>query len=301
GVAEPLSAGAMSDGGAEGGGASVKDTLSLVGGLKRVVKGKPNVSLVFWFSTIREHPLGGLVGGLLACNPQWRDFMGDRVDPLQDLDGVAMYGPRMSETSKLTVLAQSRMDDAKLQKIMGFLAQQGGGFIDSEGPLRAVRFHADRADRVAFVHPRNMIVVAPPEGFEQLRDQREPMSLPPGRGQAMSLTMVTPWRPLRAVGAHLPESLSEIRISAFAAPDGGVNLQIEFDDQDAASAEVHAPQITEQVRGLAGPLLSDIEFVAQGHHIAAQTHLGRITSALALGFVRGSICPAGGFDGGRSH
>jgi len=37
---------------------SVKDTLSLVGGLRSAIKGKPNVSLVFWFSTMRDHPLG---------------------------------------------------------------------------------------------------------------------------------------------------------------------------------------------------------------------------------------------------
>ncbi len=111
------------EGGDGGPGPSVKDTLSLVGGLKRVVKGKPNVSLVFWFSTMREHPLGPLVGSLLACIPQWRDFLGDQIDPLQDLDGIMLMGPRMSETSKVTLLVQSRMEDSKLQRIMAFLAE----------------------------------------------------------------------------------------------------------------------------------------------------------------------------------
>jgi hypothetical protein len=286
--------------GEAGAGPSVKDTMSLVGGLKRVVKGKPNISLVFWFSTMREHPLGPLVGSLLACNPQWRDFLGDQVDPLQDLDGVMLTGPRMSETSKLTLLVQSRMEDAKVQRIMGVLAEKpGGSFVDAGAGARAVLFHADRADRIAFSHPRNMIIVTPPEGFEQLRDVREPLSLPPGRGQAMSLTMVTPWRPLRAWGVKLPETLSEIRVNAFAATDGGVNLQIELDDQDAASAEAHARDVTDQARAVGGPLLGDIEFVAQGSHLSASTHFSRITSAIVLGFIRERICPSPAFDGGR--
>jgi hypothetical protein len=295
-----LALGLLDGGDDSGAGPSVKDTLSLVGGLRRVVKGKPNVSLVFWFSTMREHPLGSLVGSLLTCNPQWRDFLGDQIDPLQDLDGVMLTGPRFSDTSKVTVLVQSKMEDAKLQRIMGVLAEKpGGSFVDAGAGARAVHFHADRADRIALTHPRNMIIVTPPEGFEQLREVREPLSLPPGRGQAMSLTMVTPWRPLRAVGAKLPETLSEIRVNAFAATDGGVNVQIEFDDQDAASAEAHARDVTDQARAAGGPLLADIEFVAQGSHLSAQTHFSRITSAIVLGFIRERICPSAAFDGGR--
>jgi hypothetical protein len=88
-------------------------------------------------------------------------------------------------------------------------------------------------------------------------------------------------------------------VSAFAANDGGVNMQIEFDDQDAASAESHAREVTEQARAAAGPLLGDIEFVAQGNHLSAQTHFSRLTSAIVLGFIRERICPSPAFDGGR--
>jgi hypothetical protein len=302
-VTTPLALGA--DAGGDGGAGGIKDTLSLVGGLRRAVKSKPNVALVFWFSTMREHPLGPLVGSLLACNPQWRDFLGDLIDPLQDLDGVMLVGPRMAETSKLTILVQSRMDDAKVRQVMGFVGETAhrsgsGGPIDAGAGTQAIRFHADRADRVAFTHPKNLIIVTPPEGFEQLQAQREAMSLPAGRGQAMSLTMVNPWRPLRAVGLRMPETLSEIRVNAFASEGGGVRLEIEFDDQDAAMAAAHAAEVTDQARGAAGPLLSDITFVAEGNRLRAETHLSRITSAIALGFVRASICPPAAFDAGRA-
>jgi hypothetical protein len=292
---------ASGDGGDAGGAVGVKDTLALAGGLKRMVKGKPNVALVFWFSTMREHSLGPLVGSLLACNPQWRDFLGDLIDPLQDLDGVMLVGPRMTETSKVTMLVQSRMEDAKVRQVMGLIGaaarQRGaGGPIDAGAGTQAIRFHADRADRIAFTHPKNLIIVTPPEGFEQLQAQREPMSLPAGKGQAMSLTMVNPWRPLRAVGMHLPETLSEIRVNAFT-DGGGVRLEIEFDDTDTAQAAAHAVDLTEQTRAAAGMLLSDVTFVADGNRLHAETRLSRITSAIALGFVRNQICPLA-LDGG---
>ncbi len=296
---------ARGDGGADGGTGGIKDTMSLVGGLRRAIKSKPNVALVFWFSTMREHPLGPLVGSLLSCNPQWRDFLGDVIDPLQDLDGVMLVGPRMSDTSKLTILVQSRMEDSKIRQVMGLVGESAhrsgaGGPIDAGAGTQAIRFRADRADRIAFTHPKNLIIVTPPEGFEQLQAQREAMSLPAGRGQAMSLTMVNPWRPLRMIGMHLPETLSEIRVNVFATDSGGVRAEIEFEDQDAASAAAHAGDVTDQARAAAGLLASDITFVAEGNRLHAETRLSRITSAIALGFVRSQICPPAALDAGRA-
>src|SRR5262249_31188636 len=149
---------ALLDGGGGGGSTrpSLEDTLSLMGGVKRMVRGDPNVSLVMWVLTIREHPLRGLIGSILSCNPQREDFLRDEIDPLRDLEGVFMFGPRMVDTSKLTVLVHSKMEDSKLQRVMGLIAQQpGASFADAGVGARAVRFHADRADRVAFTHPRN--------------------------------------------------------------------------------------------------------------------------------------------------
>jgi hypothetical protein len=293
--------------GRDGGtGSGVKDTLSLVGGLRRAVQGKPNIALAIWFSTIHDHPLGPLVGSLLACNPQWKDFMGNLIDPLADLDGVLVTGPRFTETSKVIVYAQHRMEPDKVSEVMEALGarakRQGtGGIIPTGHPgMQAVRFHADRADRVAFTHPRNMIMVTPPEGFEQLRDYAEPMSLPPAHGKALSLTLINPYRPLRAIGARLPETLTELRLHVTAANDGGVNVDFEFDDQDAAAAKAHAPDLTEQARALGGLFVSDIEFVAEENHLKGHTHLSRIAGTFVLGFVRGGLCPSGPLDGGTN-
>jgi hypothetical protein len=300
----PRDAGGLIDPRGDGGGPGVKDTLSLVGGLKRTVQGKPNVALVLWFSTMRDHPLGPLVGTILSCNAQWHDFIGDFVDPLQDFDGVMLTGPRMADTSKVTAIVQHRLDEAKLGEVMTALAAkakqrgQGGPVATGHAGMVAVRFHADRADRVAFTHPRNVIIVTPPEGFDQLKDQPEPLSLPAVQGRAMSLTMVTPWRPLRALGLRLPETLSEMRVQISAAQGGGVLAEIEFDDQDAEMAKAHAPELSEQVRVLGGGLfLTDVEFVAHENKIKGQTTVSRIGSTFLLGYARQALCPAG-FDGG---
>ena len=78
-----------------------------------------------------------------------------------------------------------------------------------------------------------------------------------------------------------------------------VSVQAEFDDQDAASAESHAAQLTDQARAALGLFGSDIEFVAQGNRLSAETKFSRFTSTLVLGMVRERICPSSAFDGGR--
>ncbi len=113
----------------------------------------------------------------------------------------------------------------------------------------------------------------------------------------MSLTMVTPWRPLRALGVHLPETFSEMRMHISTAPGGGVAAEIEFDDQDAAMARVHAPEITEQGRSLTGFFQLDIDFVAHENQVKGQMTLSSWASTFLLGIARNALCPAG-FDGG---
>jgi hypothetical protein len=282
---------------------TIEQALSLLNGIKHGhgIEAKPNVSLFFWLSSVREHALGDLLKSMLVCNPAWRESLGDQIDPLQDIEAIMLAGPRMSETSKLTMAIQLGMGQPEIDGILDALAQRpGSSSIDEAASSHATRFFADRADRVALTHPRKLLIVTTSEGFEQLRDLRTSLSFPSGKGRAMSLTMVDPWRPLQAVGAKLPETLTEMRLSAYGASDGGVDLDIEFDDRDAASAEVDATEVTTQVRTVGGPLFSDIEFVVQANHLGGEAHFSPETSNILLGFIRERICPSGTFDGGRS-
>src|SRR5258707_1164323 len=116
------------------------DALGVVGGSKRVINEKPGVSLVVWFSTVREHALGDEITSLLACSPHWRDVLGDEVEPLQDIDGVMLTGPRLSDASKLTMLVQFK-DETQADQILDALAQKPGGPpVDAGTGSHAARF-----------------------------------------------------------------------------------------------------------------------------------------------------------------
>lgn len=294
---------ALADAGA-GSAPSVKDTLGLAGSLTKTVKGKPNVVLVLWFSPMREHPLGRALDDILRCNPQWREFLGDDVDPLRDLDGVMLSGPQFVNSSKVTVAVQHHLPLGKVKGMIGGLVARSadaGAWMDgaAEGELVA-RAYADRADRVVFTHPKNMVFIAPPEGWEQIRAVKQPVSLPAGDGRSMSLTLATPWRPLRALKIDAPETLREMRLDVVATDDGGANLSIEFDDADAETARADADRMTEELaRSAAAPFVGAQRFEASGARFGASAHLSRLKSALFLGLVRAVSCPAGADAGAR--
>ena len=82
---------------------------------------------------------------------------GGLIDPLQDLDGVVLDGPRMTETSQLTVLVQSPMEDAKLRGVMEQLGGEAGRGARGRGrrnPSRAL-FRRPRRSRRVYAPAQN--------------------------------------------------------------------------------------------------------------------------------------------------
>lgn len=283
---------ALADAGAS---QSVKDTLGLTGGLTKIVKGKPNIALVLWFDAIREQPLGATVSEILQCEPQWRDFLGGSIDPVRDFEGVMITGPRFSDSSKITVAVQHRLSKDRVRELVGsMVARSGdaGAFLDAGTDEIVAQAFADRAERVVFTHPRDMVFITPPEGYEQLRSVEQALSLPAGEGRAISLTLVDPIRPLRAFRVQAPETLTELRLDVFVGNDGGATINAEFDDKDEETAKASAKTLTEQLaRSAVGPFVGNREFVAQGSRVVGTLRLSRLTSALVLGFVRAAACP----------
>src|SRR5260370_39615251 len=98
---------------------------------------------------------------------------------------------------------------------------EGGPVATGHAGMVAVRFHADRADRIAFTHPRNVIIVTPPERFDQLKDQPEPLSLPAAPGQTPPPPPATPLPPLPAPRAPLPADLRASRTHLCTGPGRG--------------------------------------------------------------------------------
>jgi hypothetical protein len=284
---------------------AVKDALALTGSVKKIVKGKPNVSLAVWFSVVRDHPLGFQVGSLLQCNRQWKDFLGDDLDPVRDLDGLWLGGPRLTETSKVMAVVQHKLPQAKVHALLQAMIDRSGGsgaWVE-DGPARLVaKAHADRADRIVFTHSPSVVLVAPPEGWEQLRDYKGKLGLPASKGLALALTMVTPWRPLRLLQIQAPETLSEMRLTVVATDDGGADVALELDDKDEAAAAADAKALGAAISDSpASLLLGTVEFQPNGSHFAAKRHLSRMQLGLLLGFAKGFVCPApqhGALDAG---
>lgn len=274
---------------------AVKDTLGLTGGLTKTVQGKPNIALVLWFSSLREHPVGRTVSEILQCEPQWKEFLGGTTDPVHDLEGVMLTGPRFTDSSKITVAVQHKLPRAKVKEMIGGMIDRSGdagAFFDAGAEELYARAYADRAERVVFTHPRDMVFITPPEGFEQIRRIEQPLSLPPGEGRAVSLTLVNPWRPMRAFRVQAPETLTELRLDIVMTKDGGATISAEFDDKDAETAQASAKVLTsEMARSPVGPFVSGREFTAEGSRITGTIRLSRLTSALVLGFLRAAVCP----------
>lgn len=294
---EALDAGAegvaMADAGSK---RAVEDTLGLTGGLTKVVQGKPNIALVLWFDALREHPIGAMVSEILQCEPQWREFLGGAIDPVRDFDGVMLTGPRFTDSSKVTVAVQHRLPKEKVRELIGeMVARSGdaGAFLDTGTDEIVAKAYADRAERIVFTHPRDMVFITPEEGFEQIRSIKRALSLPPGKGRTVSLTLVNPYRPLRAFRVEAPQTLTELRLDIVLTSDGSANVTAEFDDIDEETAKASAKVLTEQLaRSALGPFVGNKEFVAQGSRVVGSIRLSRLTSALVLGFVRAAACPA---------
>lgn len=274
---------------------AVKDSLGLTGELTKTVQGKPNISLVLWFDSLKDHPAGQTVSEILQCEPQWREFLGGTMDPVRDLEGVMLTGPRFVDSSKITVAVQHKLPPTKLKELItAFVERSGekGAFLDAGKGEIAAKAFADKAERVVFTHPRDMVFITPPEGWEQIRAIEQPLSLPPGEGRAVSLTLVNPWRPLRALRIQAPNTLTEMRLDIVMTRDGGANITVELDDKDAETAEASAKVLTDQLaRSAVGPFLGGREFIAQGSRITGTVRLSRLTSAFVLGFVRAAACP----------
>lgn len=256
-----------------------KRVVGLSGKLSAKVVGKPNVTLAVWFSALRGGPAEPLVAPLFACNAEWRWFGERGVVPLRDLDGVMMTGPQLSDSSKLTVAVQHRLKSSEVQTVVQSLVSASGprgAFLEDD----VARIVFQRKDRVVFPHEKNMVFVAPPSGWEPIRAMQGPLSLPPADGRALSITLQNPSRPLKKFGLRMPERLTEMKLDVFANPDGGSDVQIDF---EAPSAEIAAAD-TKQVNEVFAQSIADMTALAK----VAPSGLGTDAKA-ALSFPKPSF------------
>ena len=287
-----------------------KETVGLRGALNDKVVGKPNVTLAMWFPPIREHQLAGTVEKLFGCAPEWRPMIAQGVKPLADVEGMLVVGEQLSDPSGMTVALQHSMTSERLKGVAEGMVQSSGerGAWVKEGVAKVV---IARKERIVFEHPRDMVFMAPPTGWEAIHDTTEPLGLPPSKGRAMSLTLQKPSRPLRRLGLKLPDRLTEMRLDVFANSDGSADLQIDFDEESDAQALADAPQVSRALSQLFSDLsqvtqtvdavipgegdaklrLPDVDFDPVGKRIAGSIHFAPRQTSKMLSLLSKVVCP----------
>jgi hypothetical protein len=291
------------------------ETVGLKGKLSDKLVGKPNVTVALWMPPIRAHALGGAVGELLACSPDWRPFLQQGIKPLDDIEGFMAVGPQISNSARMTVAVQHRLTEQQVHGAIDALVARsgrGGKWLNEV----AARILVQRRDRVIFPHPRDMIFVSPPDAWESIHALKDPVSLPPPRGRSVAVTLLKPSRPLRKLGLRLPDRLVELHLDVFANQDGSVDLRIDFDDESEASAAADVgpvgkvleqffsdlSQVAQTVTSLGpeavaaqGPLtLPKPDFAAVGKRLTATIRVLPSQSGKLMGILSRVICPKKG-------
>jgi hypothetical protein len=287
-----------------------KETIGLRGPLDDKLVGKPNVTLAMWFPTIREHALAGTVDKLFSCAPEWRPMIAQGVKPLTDVDGMLIVGEQLSDPSGMTVALQHSMSPERLKGVADGMVQSIGerGAWMKDGVAKVV---IARKERVVFEHPRDMVFMAPPTGWEAIHDTKEPLGMPASKGRAMSLTLQKPSRPLRRLGLKLPDRLTEMHLDVFANSDGSADLQIDFEEESDAQALADAPQVSRALSQLFSDLsqvtqtvdavipgegdaklrLPDVDFDPVGKRITGSMHFAPRQTSKMLSLLSKVVCP----------
>lgn len=223
-----------------------KGPTGLRGKTKEQTIGKPDASLVMWFEPWRQSPTKGSLEALFACNALWKPFLSEGLAPLENLEGVMMSSSNVSDAAAATYAVKYNVERSKVDAAIESLLRKSGTFgrrLDKE----AVQLSLWGRYVVAFPHPRDMLFFAPTKGWEDIYTVKDPLSLPPSRGRAMTFTLENPATAMRTIGAKVPSRLKELRIDVNANVDTTIDITIDFEDVDEAAAKSDAAEVTTSV------------------------------------------------------
>lgn len=224
-----------------------KGVLGLKSSDKQHVVGKPDASLVMWFSAWREHQTKTALEGLFACNGLWKPFLRVGLEPLSNLDGIMMTTSDIADGSAATYAVQYNVDKTKVDSAVDALLEKSGTY-GKRLAKDAVQLHLWRRYVVAFEHPKNMLFLTPTKGWEELYHHQGPLNLPAARGRALSFTLEDPAPALRIVGAKAPLRLKEVKVDVFANVDGSIDVGVDFEDINEEAAKEDAPILSASLR-----------------------------------------------------
>lgn len=226
------------------------DPVALAGQAASIADQNANVRLFLSTAVIREHPLGPRVGALLRRTPQWRDFFGpSRIDPIEDVERVLIAGPELRSTSQIVAVVQHKLEPARIDSAFDALVARKGEWVDREA--RLARAVADRASRIFAAPNDEVVVVAPPQLQEQLRELGQEVRFPASAGDiALTAYIIGPATVAKGTGLRLPPSLEWVRLDLRPTEDGGAVLQILAQDESEALAAKNAAWVQRLVESV---------------------------------------------------
>lgn len=231
---------------ADAGAAPLSDP-ALVAGVKRVADSNSNVRITLYTERIRSNPLGARVGPLLGSLYQWRDFFGPAgVDPIRDIDQIAIFGPQLRDSSNVIAVIRHHLPKARMRAAIDKIVvadKLGGEWLDAGVP--AASAHADGAERRFVLANAETVVVTPPSGYAATIDNARFMHLFPSKGaEAAMIYLATPWRAFLGLPVKVPESIQWARVRITPTADGGATAEIEAEDESPEKAAEDAAYLT---------------------------------------------------------
>lgn len=253
----------------------IENPVTLAGKAGKIIEKQTSVGLVLYLDRVRAHPMGKRIGALLPKLPQWDEFFGkSAVNPVADFDRMFLLGPSFADSSGLVMAIEYNTATEKVRGAVDNLVKQRGTWLSGAKVPTALTY-ADRAERVIFFPAPKVVVIVPPHLREQAQKQGV-VGVPPAKGpEAMVAFTVNPAKALRRFGLELPASLQSAKLRVTPLPSGEALIELEAQDESAASAKQNAATLTQQINGL-------IELVSGVSNLLGRFGFGGVSAGVDL-------------------
>ncbi|MBM4373643.1 MAG: hypothetical protein FJ095_01050 [Deltaproteobacteria bacterium] len=234
--------------------APIEDATKLAGQPGAVQAKATNVMIYLATDVVRRHELGPLFGDLLARIPQWRELLGGtNLDALRDFDHVWLTGPHMQSARVVVAVVDYNVGVGHMQRAIetAMAASDPPGKWLTRTPAPLGVLGAGGAQRVSLRADKHVVVVAPAEAEEQLRQAKD-LRFNKSGSTLFAATLRTPWRAFMHTPLRFPKSIALLRLTAT--PSGeALSLKLEATDTNPAAAEATSRELAEAIEEVRDP------------------------------------------------
>ncbi len=233
-------------------GPTIRDPVALAAEKAKVVDSNAHVTLTVYAENVRRHPLGLRVGRVMALLPQWQDFFGPSgIDPVRDIDRIMLVGNDFRDTSRLAVLVQHSLPNAKIYSAVDALVKRrkSGRWLEGT-PLPAALGYADRAERVFVIPSSYLVIIAPLSAKDSALSVPRSLRIPAPEGdEALVGLLRQPGYAFQKHGAPLtiPPTIESLKYWISPLPNGGGRLRFVARDASPEEAQRSLRSLQDQI------------------------------------------------------